>query len=196
MLLHLALTLQLAAGVGPADAGRYASAATPLRVVDLSGRPVDPLVLPQGRVATVLVFTTTDCPISNRYAPVIQDLASRFAAQGIGFTLVYPVGADAPDVIREHVKKFGYVIPVARDTAQELVRHTGVKVTPEVAVIGQDGRVLYRGRIDDRYVAFGKDRPQPTERTLELALDAVVQGKPIVVRETPAIGCYLVDLLK
>ncbi len=178
MLLHLVLALQLSA------------------VVDLAGKAVDPLILPQGRIVTVLVFVTTDCPISNRYAPEIQSLAARFSKQGVGFTLVYPVGADSPAVIREHVKTFAYSIPVVRDTAQELVKHTGARVTPEVAVIGAGGAVLYRGRIDDRYVEFGKDRPQPTERTLERALEAIVQGKPVAVRETQAVGCFLGDLVK
>jgi len=180
--------LLLATGALPAVA--------PQRVLNLAGHKVNPLVLPKGRIATVLVFTTTDCPISNRYAPVIQELASRFATQGIGFTLVYPVGTDSPDVIREHLKKFGYAISVARDTAHELVKHTGVTVTPEAAVIGQSGDVLYRGRIDNRYVEFGRDRVQPTERTLERTLDAIVQGKPVAVRETQAVGCFLGDLIK
>ena len=172
------------------------AAAGPVRVVDLAGKPVDPLALPKGRVATVLVFATTDCPISNRYAPEIQSLAARFAKRGIAFTLVYPVSADTATVIREHVKKFAYAMPAVRDTAQELVKHTGVRVTPEVAVIGAAGAVLYRGRIDDRYIAFGKDRPQPTERTLERALDAIVHGQPVAVRETQAVGCFLADLIK
>jgi thiol-disulfide isomerase/thioredoxin len=171
-------------------------AADPVRVLDLAGKAVNPLVLPPGRVATVLVFTTTDCPISNRYAPEIHSLAAKFQKQGIVFTMVYPVGTDTTAVIREHVKKFGYAMPVVRDTAQELVTHTGVTVTPEVAVIGGGGQVLYRGRIDDRYLDFGKDRPQPTERSLELALDAIVQGKPVAVRETQAVGCFLPDLIK
>ena len=178
MLLHLVLALQLAT------------------VADLAGKAANPLVLPSGQVASVLVFTTTDCPISNRYAPDIQALAAKFQKQGIVFTLVYPVSTDTPAVIREHVRKFGYSIPVVRDPAQELVKHTGVKVTPEVAVIGAGGAVLYRGRIDDRYLEFGKDRPQPTERTLERALDAIVQGKAVPVRVTQAVGCFLQDLIK
>lgn len=188
MLLHFGLAALLAAA--------HLQAAVPARVLDLAGKPVNPLVVPSGQIATVLVFTTTDCPISNRYAPEIQSLAARFAKQGVAFTLVYPVSADSTAVIREHMKKFAYAMSAVRDTAQELVRHTGVRVTPEVAVIGAGGVVLYRGRIDDRYLAFGKDRPQPTERTLELALDAILRGKPVAVRETQAIGCYLADLVK
>lgn len=169
---------------------------SPIRVLDLSGKSVNPLGLTAGHKARVLVFTTTDCPISNRYAPEIRSLAERFAKQGIAFTLVYPVGTDSPAVIGAHVKRFAYSMPIVRDTAQELVRHTGVQVTPEVAVIGASGAVLYRGRIDDRYVEFGKARPQPTERTLERALEAIVEGKPVAVPATQAVGCFLPDLIK
>lgn len=198
MLARLTLALLLVTA-GPAFAGPMTAgfgAASPVRVVDLAGKTVNPLGLPPGRVATVLVFTTTDCPISNRYAPDIQSLAARFEKQGVAFTLVYPVSSDTAAVIREHVKKFGYAIPAVRDTALGLVKHTGVQVTPEVAVIGAAGVVLYRGRIDDRYLDFGKDRPQPTERTLERALEAIVHGQPVAVRRTQAVGCYLADLIK
>lgn len=198
MLARLTLALLLAT-VAPAFAGPMTAGfgpASPVQVLDLAGKSVNPLALPAGRIATVLVFTTTDCPISSRYAPEIQSLATRFAERGIAFTLVYPVSTDTTPVIREHIKKFGYAIPAVRDTKQELVKHTGVRVTPEVAVIGAGGAVLYRGRIDDRYIEFGKDRPEPTERTLERALEAIARGEAVAVRETNAVGCFLSDLLK
>jgi hypothetical protein len=71
-----------------------------------------------------------------------------------------------------------------------------VTVTPEVAILDAAGTLLYRGRIDDRYISFGKDRPQPTVRDLERSLDAVLAGKPVPVKETRAIGCILSDLVK
>jgi hypothetical protein len=143
---------------------------------------------------SVLVFTTTDCPISNRYAPEIQRLATKFS-KSAEFVLVYPVPADSAAMIAAHAKKFAYAIPTMRDTDQKLVRLTGVTVTPEVAVM-QGERVLYRGRIDDRYVAFGVERPKATTHDLEDALTAVTAGKPIANRETRAIGCILSDLVK
>ena len=57
-------------------------------------------------------------------------------------------------------------------------------------------QVVYRGRIDDRYIELGLDRSQPTVRDLEQALEAVVAGKPVAVRETQAVGCILADLVK
>ena len=147
-------------------------------------------------VATVLMFTTTDCPISNRYFPEIKRLAVKFASQGVSFSLVYPVPADTPALIQKHRARFGDEIPAIRDTKQQLVKATGVTVTPEVAVYDRQGVMVYRGRIDDRYIDFGKDRPEPTTHELEDALNAVVAGKPVAVKETRAVGCILSDLLK
>ena len=144
---------------------------------------------------TVFVFTTTECPISNRYAPEITRLSQKFAGKA-RFVLVYPVASDSDAMIRAHVRKFGYTNEWRRDPAQKLVKHTGVRVTPEVALVDREQNVLYRGRIDDRYVDFGKDRPQPTVRDLERSLDAVLAGKPVPVRETQAIGCILSELTK
>jgi len=74
------------------------------------------LLLAQTDRLTVLVFTTTDCPISNRYAPEIQRLASKFRDHA-KFVMVYPVPTDSPDMIREHQKKFGYALESIRDAS-------------------------------------------------------------------------------
>jgi hypothetical protein len=63
-------------------------------------------------------------------------------------------------------------------------------------VLDPSGKMVYRGRIDDRYLTFGKDRPQPTVRDLERSLEAVLAGKPVPVPRTQAIGCILSDLVK
>ena len=145
------------------------------------------------QLTTVLVFTTTDCPISNRYAPEIQRLAAKFGT--VKFVMVYPVPSDTPELIDAHRKKFAYSMEFLRDDKHELLKKAGVTVTPEVVVM-KDGRMLYRGRIDDRYIDFGKDRPQPTVRDLERSLDAILAGRPVPVAETRAVGCILSDLVK
>jgi len=143
---------------------------------------------------TVYIFTTTDCPIANRYAPEIQRLASTFGSK-VEFILVYPVPSDSLAKIRAHKQQFKFSLPSIRDSQQALVRKTGVSVTPEVAVVNGD-ELLYRGRIDDRYIEFGRDRPKPTTRDLEDALTAAVAGKPIARSRTQAIGCIISDLVK
>ncbi|MBY0496191.1 MAG: hypothetical protein K2Y23_18450 [Cyanobacteria bacterium] len=143
---------------------------------------------------TVFVFTTSDCPISNRYAPEIQRLAAKYG-ENAKFVLVYPVASDTPQVIAEHKKKFGYTFEHRRDSDQKLVKMTGVTVTPEAVVMSGE-TILYRGRIDDRYVELGRERPKPTTHDLEDALAAAIANKPIAVKQTQAVGCILSDLVK
>jgi hypothetical protein len=169
---------------------------TPLRLVDLSGQQIEPLAAIDAR-AIVFLFTRTDCPISNRYAPEIRRLHEKFAASGVTFWLVYPDPTEPVEAIRRHLEEHEYHLGALRDTRHALVEMTGARVTPEAAVFvpGTAGvRMVYRGRIDDRYVAFGTMRPAPTTRDLEQTLEAAIEGKPMTSRTTVAIGCFISDL--
>ena len=164
------------------------------QVMDLDGRRVE--ALPLGSGALVLVFTATECPISNRYAPELRRLREKFAARGVAFRLVYPDPAETVEVIRRHLRAFAYGEDALRDPGHELVRLTGATVTPEVAVLAGSAaasRLVYRGRIDDRAVDFGRTRPAPRVHDLEEVLDALVAGRAKGARTTPATGCFIAE---
>ena len=112
------------------------------------------------------------------------------------FWLVYPNPADSPEMIREHLKAFAYPTGALRDPRHELVKLSHVTVTPEAAVFTPGGRIVYRGRIDDRYVDIGQDRQVPTRRDLEEALTATLGGKPAPQPITRAVGCLVADFLR
>ena len=169
-----------------------AGLSTQLSLLDLEGRQVDPLKQTDAK-ATVFLFTRTDCPISNRYTPELQRLQAKFQSDNVRFWLVYPDPDESVKAIREHVKEYGYSWGVLRDLQHGLVRKTQVKVTPEAAVF-VSGRMVYRGRIDDRYVDFGKARAKPTQHDLEEALQAILEGRPVERAITRAVGCFIPDL--
>src|SRR6185369_7344083 len=135
-----------------------------------------------------------DCPISNRYAPEVRRLYEKFAKTGIRFWLVYPDADETGVMIRKLIKEYEYRLSALRDPQHRLVKMTGAQVTPEAAVFSADGGMVYNGRIDDRYVAFGKVRPAPTTRDLEQALEAILEGKQVTNKTTVAIGCFIPDL--
>lgn len=186
--LALLSSFSLGWGCGSARTGN----ATP-GLVDLENHPVDPFRNADAK-AIAFIFVRTDCPISNRYAPEIQRIFQKYASQGIAFWLVYPDPDSAPADISRHVKEFQLALKPLRDPRHSLVKRAGVRVTPEAAVFTPDGREIYHGRIDDRTVDFGKDRPEPTRRDLQDALDAVLNGKPVPDSMTLAVGCYISEL--
>ena len=161
-------------------------------VVDLENRPTNPFHLSNGNPpALVFTFVRTDCPISNRYAPEIERLYEKYNPRGVGFWLVYPETDTSSQEIARHAQDYRLSVPVLRDTAQSLVRKSGVRVTPEAAVFSDKGKELYHGRIDDRMVDFGKERAAPTQHDLDEALDSILKHKPVRKAVQPAIGCYL-----
>lgn len=168
--------------------------ATPqLRLFDLSGKSVDPLKGDEAK-AKVFLFTRADCPISNRYAPEIQRMHEEFSGQGVEFFLVYPDPDQTAEGIRKHMREYDYKCQALRDPNHALVEYTGAEFTPEAAVLLPSGEMVYRGRIDDRYVDFGKARAQASKHDLQDALEAVLAGQPVTHRTTKAIGCYISDL--
>jgi len=51
--------------------------------------------------------------------------------------------------------------------------------------------VVYRGRIDDRVVDFGKVLHRPNRQDLRLTLDAILRGDAIPNARTRCIGCLI-----
>ena len=151
----------------------------------------DPFQEHKDAKALVLVFISNECPIANRYAPEIERLHKRYSSNQVTFVLVHSDPSESQEGIDKHTRDYGYTCSVFRDADQRLARKAGVTVTPEAAVFLPNGKRVYRGRIDNRFAAFGKTRPEPTQRDLQSALDAIVQGKPLRKSETHPIGCYI-----
>jgi len=185
-----------AALVAGALVGTTAYSASGIRLQTVDGVLIDPFQTPSGTKAVVLTFVSVDCPISNRYAPELRRLYDRFASQGVLFRLIYPNPAESIDTIRRHLKEYGYRGQALRDPRHELVKIANATVTPEAAVYATSGQLVYRGRIDDRYVNPGLQRAQPTRRDLEDALSAMLAGKPVSHATVPAVGCFISDFLR
>ena len=163
-------------------------------VIDLDGKPFDPFSAAPNKIV-VLIFVRTDCPISNRYAPTIEQLRSRHQEK-TNFFLVYPDKNETPDAIRKHGREFGFgpAVIALRDPQHVLVRRSGAQITPEAAVFDAYQRLVYHGRIDNLYEDFSHSRRTATTHELADAIDAAIAGKTLNGKATPAVGCYISDL--
>jgi hypothetical protein len=162
-----------------------------LATKDIRGRAQSPFK-PDSQAASVLFFIQQDCPVSNRYAPEITRIINEYQPKKIRFYLVYIDPTVGTKQIEAHLREFNLPdIPVIHDAKRSLVSATGVSVTPEAAVVGNRGEILYRGRIDNLYEALGKPRRIVTEHDLRNALDAILQNRQVPAARTQAIGCYI-----
>lgn len=150
------------------------------------GRFIDPLA--NLKRPTVLVFLLTDCPIANLYAPELIRMSADYGSK-VSFVMVYVDEGLTPDLARRHAKDFGLTGTTLLDPTHSLAKRVGATASPEAAVFDAKGRMVYRGRVDDRHVDYDQERPQPKRRDLRLALNSVLAGKRVEISRTKVVGC-------
>ena len=189
--------LAVAASVGALLAPRLTFAEDPFVYgQDLDGHKVISLG-PSGTTYIAAIFVATDCPVSNRYLPSLAQLSKQFAPRGTRFWLVYPNPGDTFAVVRAHQKQYPAAAAMPELIAPDprFLAQAHVHVTPEAAIFHGDAisqPVLWHGRIDDRYLTFGTQRPAPTRHDLADALNAALAGRPPAPPAAPPVGCAII----
>lgn len=161
-----------------------------VRVVDVEGRHHRIGVSANGVQPAVLVFLDTACPVATRYVPVFNALHRE--AQAAGVTL-YGVLSNPETGWRESasfVDDFSVVFPVVLDSAGDLALRLAPRVTSESFVVSTDNRLIYRGRIDDRFAAIGRLRTTITAHDLRGVIAELGRGVQPEPYATEAIGCF------
>src|SRR6185295_8389253 len=146
-------------------AAAFAGGDHELQVADVHGKLHTPLK-PESQKATVFVFITHDCPISNGYAPEVNRIVAEYVAKKIAFYVMYVDSDLSATEAARHTKDFDYRCPTLLDPTHQLVERTKTTVTPETAMLTPDGKLVYHDRIDDLYVDYGKRRNEANQRDL------------------------------
>jgi AhpC/TSA family len=150
--------------------------------------------IPAPAVATTLLFVAVDCPIANRMAPEISRIVRDFRSKGVTFMFIYVDPSQSANSIRKHLKDFNLNSPAILDSQHRVVKAMGATVTPQAVVLGPDGTMKYRGRINDLFQEHGKSQIAPKTNDLRNALRQILDGKRVEVPQTPAIGCSIPPL--
>ena len=151
-------------------------------------------LIPDDARAVVLYFIASDCPISNRSVPEMLRVQHEFTSRNVAFYFVYPNVTETSGGIATHRAAFGLPSGLT-DPGGRLGLLAGADTTPEAAILIPHGNTLksiYAGRVDDRSLNLGTERPTATRHDLEDALAALVANRPISAPGGPPVGCYFV----
>lgn len=162
--------------------------------IGLDGRS-KPIVT-AGKKGAVVFFVLPDCPIANGYAPEMERIRAQYASSLSSWKVYCEAGFLVKDA-KEHVSEFKWgglaTLNGPTPKAPALTTTYKVSVAPTAVLFDERGKVVYRGRIDDRYYALGKQRPKVKRRDLRLAIDALLAGKTIPKPQGEPIGCTLTE---
>ena len=140
----------------------------------------------------IVVFTCNHCPYAIAYEQRIIDLYKKYAPLGYSVVAINPndkdvVPADSFANMKKRAKAKKYPFPYLHDETQAIAKSYGATRTPHVYLLDKDLFVQYIGAIDDN----SEDPSQVKEKYLENAIDAMLKGKEVSVKETKAIGCSI-----
>lgn len=145
----------------------------------------------RGTRATVLVFLSTECPISNAYIPVLNRLMADFTDQEVAVVGIYSHASQSLTAIAAHERDFEIGFPVLKDPGAHLADQLEITICPEALLFDAEGKLRYRGRIDDRYRRRAAAAVEVKQADLEMALRQMLDGKTVSGSRTTPVGCVL-----
>lgn len=143
----------------------------------------------------IVVFTCNHCPYAKKYEDRIVALDKKYKDAGYPVIAINP---NDPNVQPEdgfqqmitRAKEKGFTFPYLVDEGQKVYPQYGATKTPHVFILQKEGKkniVKYIGAIDNNY----DDPNDVSERYVEDAMDALLNGKPVANAKTVAIGCTI-----
>ncbi len=139
-----------------------------------------------GDKGTVIIWVSTQCPVSNAYNERMAELAKTYTDKGFRFVGINSNKAEGVSEIASHAEDNGFTFPILKDEKNVIADKYGASVTPEVYVLDPKGVLVYHGRIDD------SQKPSEVKsKDLAAALDAIIAGKPVPKAESKAFGCSI-----
>ena len=140
----------------------------------------------------VIFFTCNHCPYVIGSDEITRKTVEKFSKKGVGFVGInsnsentYPEDSFSGMVERMSTNKFPWIY--LYDKPQEVAKAYGALRTPHFYVFDNNRKLVYTGR--------GVDSPRDITKMkvndLDLALDELTSGQPVLVPVTNPIGCNI-----
>ncbi|HEV7278904.1 MAG TPA: redoxin domain-containing protein [Pirellulaceae bacterium] len=159
-------------------------------LVDLAGNGRDLRLNDRARVRAY-VFLSTECPIANSYLPTLNRLHEALDAERVDLFGVLSDRSVTRAQAEQHFQEYQAKFPILFDSSGQLQEALGPTHVPEAFVLDADGKLVYRGSIDDVWGEIGRRKPQATKSWLADAIAAAVDGKPFAEARTTPVGCLV-----
>lgn len=186
------------AAVGIAVSGNlWAAKAPPKTAVSIGdAAPAFTLLDPQGKQVSLSDFkgkivvieqTNPECPFVKRHfkARTQAKLARKYADQGVVWLGLDSTKTHTPDQQEAFVKLHDLPYPILSDTSGKVGRAYGMRSTPDVRIVGKDGKIAYMGGMDND----PRGNKKEVTNYVAAALDDLIAGRKVATPNTRPYGC-------
>lgn len=134
----------------------------------------------------VLAFLGNHCPVVQAYEDRIIDFVNDYKDKSVKFigVSVNDLDTDRLPAIKNYIQDKGSNYVYGYDESQKIGREYGATNTPQFFVFDKDRVIQYMGAMDD-----SMNESRVTQTYLRDAVDALLAGESVAVKETRPVGC-------
>jgi thioredoxin-related protein len=146
----------------------------------------------KGANGTLVIFSCNTCPFVIAQESRITDMQNSAARMNIGVVIINSNEGkrsddDSKEAMKSYSEKQKYTAPYLVDVNSELANAFGATRTPEHFLFDKNGKLVYRGSIDDS----PRDMSSIKSHYLLDAMTALNKGKEITTQTTVSTGCSI-----
>ncbi|HUB60448.1 MAG TPA: thioredoxin family protein [Puia sp.] len=162
-----------------------------IKLKDVSGKEIT-LQQAKGTNGLLVMFSCNTCPYVIRNQSRTKEVCTYAGRHQIGVILLNSNEGSRDDGnsfadMQSYAKDQGYQWYYALDNNAILASAFGASRTPECFLFDKNGILVYHGAIDD-----SPGDPSAVKRHhLLAAIDEMLAGKPVTVKETRSVGCSI-----
>lgn len=180
--------------IKPKDGYKIGDIATDFKLENIYGSMVSLSDFNEAK-GFIVTFTCNTCPYAVAYEDRIEALNKKYASKGYPVIAIMPNNTDVKpgdnmEAMQKRAKEKGFTFPYLIDKGQKIYPQYGATKTPHVYVLQKTKKgniVKYIGAIDDNF----QDANAVKTKYVEDAVNALLSGNEIKVKETKAIGCTI-----
>lgn len=195
-LLLTAITTLAASALYAADVPPVGSAAPEFSAPDANGK-TQSLSEYKGKYV-VLEWFNPECPFVKKHygSDNMQKLQAEYTGKGVVWlTIDSNAPGTAGNITADQAKKIidswkTKQTALLLDPESKVAKLYGAKNTPNMVIIGPDGKIVYEGAIDSKATPNPADIPTSTNY-VKAALDQALGGKAISNAQTRPYGCHI-----
>jgi peroxiredoxin len=181
----IAVTLCLASDTAAPSGAAIGQPAPQFTLQDQDGNNVS-LSSYTGKLV-VLEWTNPECPFVQKHYQkhTMTDLAAKYKPQGVQWIAINSTHTVTNAFDKQWATQQNIQYPILNDASGSVGHAYGATNTPGMYLIGTDGKLLYKGAIDNNR---DEDQAKPINY-VDQALSEVLAGKPVSVPMTTPYGC-------
>jgi len=146
-----------------------------------------------GAPALLVIFMCNHCPFVKHILSAMVELVTEYQAKGVAVVGINSNNVvnfpdDRPEMMAKVAKEAGFTFPYLYDQTQEVAKAYRAACTPDFFLFNKEQRLVYRGQMDDSRSGTGVP---VTGADLRVAIDAVLEGRPVPEEQKPSMGCNI-----